>query len=141
MQFYPSCNALLVHDCRSALETVGLDPAVGYLHRERPGRHSLALDLMEELRPVFADRLALSLVNRQQLTKRDFQTEVSGAVRMREDARKTVLVAYQNRKKDEIQHPFLQEKTTIGLIPFVQANLMARHLRGDLDAYPPFLWR
>lgn len=133
--------SLLVHDCRSALETVGLDPAVGYLHRERPGRPSLALDLMEELRPVVADRLALSLINRRQLTKHDFQSEVSGAVRMRGDGRKTVLVAYQNRKKDEIQHPFLQEKTTIGLVPFVQANLMARHLRGDLDAYPPFLWR
>ncbi len=133
--------ALLVHDCRSALETVGLDPAVGYLHRERPGRPSLALDLMEELRPVLADRLALSLINRRQLAKRNFQTEVSGAVTMREDGRKTVLVAYQNRKKDEVLHPFLREKTTIGLIPFVQANLMTRHLRSDLDAYPPFLWR
>ncbi len=133
--------ALVVHDCRSALETVGLDPAVGYLHRERPGRPSLALDLMEELRPVVADRLALSLINRRQLSKRDFKSEVSGAVRMREDGRKKVLVAYQNRKKDEILHPFLQEKTTIGLIPFVQANLLARHMRGDLDAYPPFLWR
>ena len=133
--------ALLVHDCRSALESVGLDPAVGYLHRERPGRPSLALDLMEELRPVVADRLALSLINRRQLARKDFQSEVSGAVRMREDGRKAVLVAYQNRKKDEVLHPFLQEKTTIGLIPFVQANLLARHLRGDLDAYPPFLWR
>ena len=133
--------ALLVHDCRSALETVGLDPAVGYLHRERPGRPSLALDLMEELRPVVADRLALSLINRRQLTKHDFQSEVSGAVRMREDGRKAVLVAYQDRKKGEVLHPFLQERTTIGLVPFVQANLLARHLRGDLDAYPPFLWR
>ena len=133
--------ALLVHDCRSALETVGLDPAVGYLHRERPGRPSLALDLMEELRPVVADRLALSLINRRQLTKHDFQSEVSGAVRMREDGRKAVLVAYQNRKKGEVLHPFLQERTTFGLVPFVQANLIARHLRGDLDAYPPFLWR
>ncbi|MCY4212506.1 MAG: type I-C CRISPR-associated endonuclease Cas1c [Gammaproteobacteria bacterium] len=133
--------ALLVHDCRSALETVGLDPAVGYLHRERPGRPSLALDLMEELRPLVADRLAISLINRRQLKKQDFQSEVSGAVRMRETARKAVLVAYQNRKKDEILHPFLEERTTIGLVPFVQANLLARHLRGDLDAYPPFLWR
>ena len=133
--------ALLVHDCRSALESVGLDPAVGFLHRERPGRPSLALDLMEELRPVIADRLALSLINRRQLAKHDFQSEVSGAVRMREDGRKAVLVAYQNRKKDEILHPFLQERTTIGLVPFIQANLIARHLRGDLDAYPPFLWR
>ena len=132
---------LLVHDCRSALESVGLDPAVGFLHRERPGRPSLALDLMEELRPVLADRLALSLINRRQLAKHDFQTELSGAVTMREGGRKTVLVAYQNRKKDEVVHPFLQERTTIGLVPFVQANVMARHLRGDLDAYPPFLWR
>ena len=132
---------LLVHDCRSALETVGLDPAVGFLHRERPGRPSLALDLMEELRPVLADRLALSLINRRQLTARDFETAVSGAVTLRENARKTVLVAYQERKKDELVHPFLKEKTTLGLVPFVQANLMARHLRGDLDGYPPFLWR
>ena len=90
---------------------------------------------------MLADRLALSLINRRQVTKHDFQSEASGAVRMRKDGRKTVLVAYQNRKKDEILHPFLQEKTTIGLVPFVQANLLARHLRGDLDAYPPFLWR
>ncbi|MYN64938.1 MAG: type I-C CRISPR-associated endonuclease Cas1 [Acidobacteria bacterium] len=132
---------LLVHDCRSALETVGLDPAVGYLHRERPGRPSLALDLMEELRPVLADRIALSLINRRQLQGRDFETGVSGAVTMRDDARKTVLVAYQERKKDELGHPFLKEKTTLGLVPFIQATLLARHLRGDLDGYAPFLWR
>ena len=132
---------LLVHDCRSALETVGLDPAVGFLHRDRPGRPSLALDLMEELRPVLADRLALSLINRRQLSARDFNAAVSGAVTMREDARKTVLVAYQKRKKDEITHPFLKEKTTFGLVPFVQASLLARRLRSDLDGYPPFLWR
>ena len=133
--------SLLVHDYRSALETVGLDPAVGFLHRERPGRPSLALDLMEELRPVLADRLALSLINRRQLVAGDFEIAVTGAVTMREDGRKKILVAYQDRKKDELVHPFLQEKTTIGLVPFVQANLMARHLRGDLDGYPPFLWR
>lgn len=115
--------ALLVHDCRSALETVGLDPAVGFLHRARPGRASLALDLMEELLPVVADRLALSLINRRQLAPRDFQTAVSGAVSLRDEGRKTALVAYQTRKKDEIVHPFLQEKTTLGLVPFVQANL------------------
>ena len=132
---------LLVHDCRSALETVGLDPAVGFLHRDRPGRPSLALDLMEELRPVLADRLALSLINRRQLVARDFETAVSGAVKLREDARKAVLVAYQERKKDELVHPFIEEKTTLGLVPFLQANLMARHLRNDLDGYPPFLWR
>ena len=106
---------LLVHDCRSALEAVGLDPAVGFLHRDRPGRPSLALDLMEELRPVLADRLALSLINRRQLVARDFETSVSGAVTMRDDARKTVLVAYQERKKDELAHPFLKERTTLGL--------------------------
>lgn len=132
---------LLVHDCRSALETVGLDPAVGYLHRERPGRPSLALDLMEELRPVLADRLMLSLINRRQLRARDFEASVSGAVTIRDGARKSVLIAYQDRKKDEIIHPFLKEKTTLGLVPFVQASLLARHLRGELDAYPPFLWR
>ena len=132
---------LLVHDYRSALETVGLDPAVGYLHRERPGRPSLALDMMEELRPVLADRLALSLINRRQLRARDFDHSVSGAVRLSVDARKKVLVAYQNRKKGKLLHPFLKERTTLGLVPFVQATLLARHLRGDLDGYPPFVWR
>lgn len=132
---------LLVHDCRSALETVGLDPAVGYLHRERPGRPSLALDMMEELRPVVADRLALSLINRRQLQAKDFETAVSGAVQLRDDPRKKVLVAYQERKQEELLHPFLKEKTTLGLVPFVQATMLARHLRGDLDGYPPFLWR
>ena len=132
---------LLMHDCRSALESVGLDPAVGFLHRLRPGRPSLALDLMEELRPVIADRLALSLINRRQLSPSDFKTDVSGAVTLRDKARKTVLVAYQKRKQDELRHPFLHEQTTLGLVPFVQATLLARHLRGDLDGYPPFLWR
>ena len=132
---------LLVHDCRSALETVGLDPAVGFLHRERPGRPSLALDLMEELRPVLADRIALSLINRRQLSLRDFNTALSGAVMLGEAGRKTTLLAYQQRKRDEMIHPFLKEKTTLGLVPFVQATLMARRLRGDLDGYPPFLWR
>ena len=114
---------------------------MGFLHRERPGRPSLALDLMEELRPVLADRLALSLINRRQLAARDFKTSVSGAVTLREEARKAVLVAYQERKRDKLTHPFLKEKTTFGLVPFVQAALMARRLRGDLDGYPPFLWR
>ena len=132
---------LLVHDCRSSIECVGLDSAVGFLHRARSGRPSLALDLMEELRPVLADRLALSLVNRGQLSGSDFETGISGAVTMREDARKTVLVAYQRRKQDELVHPFLKDKTSFGLVPYIQATLMARHLRGDLDGYPPFLWR
>lgn len=132
---------LLTHDCRSALETSGLDPAVGFLHRERPGRPSLALDLMEELRPVLADRVALSLVNRRQLGVRDFSSALSGAVSLTDDARKAVLTAYQERKRTELTHPFLKEKTTLGLSPFVQAALLARRLRGDLDGYPPFVWR
>jgi len=133
--------SLLVHDCRSALETVGLDPAVGFLHQDRPGRASLALDLMEELRPVIADRVCLSLINRRQVSPDDFSTAVSGAVSMRENARKTLLVTYQKRKKREIVHPFLGEKTTLGLVPFVQARLLARRVRGELDGYPPFIWR
>lgn len=132
---------LLVHDCRSALETVGLDPAVGFLHCERPGRPSLALDLMEELRPVLADRLALSLINRRQVSPDDFEESASGAVSFREAVRKNVLTAYQERKRAEIMHPFIKEKTTLGLIPFIQATLMARLLRGELDGYPPFIWR
>ena len=133
--------ALLANDCRSALETTGLDPAVGFLHRERPGRPSLALDLMEELRPVLADRVALSLVNRRQLGATDFDTAVSGAVSLSDDARKVVLTAYQDRKRTELTHPFLKEKTTLGVTPFIQATLLARRLRGDLDGYPPFVWR
>ena len=132
---------LLTHDCRSALETVGLDPAVGFLHRDRPGRPSLALDLAEELRPLLGERLALSMLNRKQLTERDFRRFDTGAVLLADDARKRVLVAYQERKREQIQHPFIEEKIEIGLIPFVQAQLLARHLRGDLDGYPPFLWK
>ncbi|WP_237155134.1 type I-C CRISPR-associated endonuclease Cas1c [Oryzibacter oryziterrae] len=133
--------ALLTHDCRAAAEAVGLDPAVGFLHRDRPGRPSLALDLMEELRPVLADRLALSLVNRRQLRAGDFVTEDSGAVRLTDEARKTVLAAWQDRKKDERQHPFLDEKAPLGLVPYLQAQMLARHLRGDIDAYPPWFWK
>ncbi len=132
---------LLVHDCRSALETVGLDPAAGFLHRDRPGRPGLALDLMEELRSVIADRLVLSLINRKQISAKDFTTAISGAVSLRDDPRKAILVAYQARKKDELTHPFLKEKMMLGIVPFVQATLMARRLRGDLDGYPPFLWK
>ena len=132
---------LLAHDVTSALETVGLDPAVGYLHRDRPGRPGLALDLMEEFRPYLADRLALSLVNRQQIKGKGFRKTETGAVLMDDDTRKEVLVAYQERKQEEIQHPFLGEKVAIGLLPHVQALLMARYLRGDLDGYPPFLWK
>jgi CRISPR-associated protein Cas1 len=132
---------LLTHDCRSALETVGLDPAVGFLHRDRPGRPSMALDLAEEFRPLLGERLALSLINRRQLSERDFQIFDNGTVQLKDDARKTVLVAYQERKRESLQHPFLDEKVDIGLLPFVQAQLLARHLRGDLDGYPPFLWK
>ncbi|PNU21018.1 subtype I-C CRISPR-associated endonuclease Cas1 [Geothermobacter hydrogeniphilus] len=132
---------LLYHDTRSALETVGLDPAVGYLHRDRPGRLSLALDLMEEFRPVLADRLALSLINLGQVKKKGFQIKESGAVLMDDETRKLVLTEYQKRKQAEIEHPFIKEKVPIGMLVFVQAQLLARYLRGDLDAYPPFLWR
>lgn len=132
---------LVRHDVASALEGVGLDPAVGFLHRDRPGRPSLALDLMEELRPWLADRLALSLVNRRQVGRDSFEIQETGGVWLSEDDRKTVLVAYQKRKEDEIVHPFLEDKTTVGLLPHLQALLLARHLRGDLDAYPPMLWR
>jgi len=132
---------LLVHDVTAALEGVGLDPAVGFLHRDRPGRPSLALDLMEELRPMLADRLVLSLINRRQLQPRDFIIRENGAVQLTDDARKEVLVAWQKRKQEEILHPFINEKIAIGLIPHVQALLLARHLRGDLDTYPPFIWK
>lgn len=133
--------AMLGHDCRSALESVGLDPQVGLLHADRPGRASLALDLMEELRPVLADRLTLSLINRRQLGSDDFLVEEGGAVTLRDDTRKAVLTAWQERKKKELRHPFLGEAVTLGLVPHIQAQLLARHLRGDLDAYPPFVWK
>jgi CRISPR-associated protein Cas1 len=133
--------AMLGHDCRSALEAHGLDPQVGLLHADRPGRASLALDLMEELRPVLADRLALSLVNRRQLTAGDFVVEEAGGVRLTDEARKQVLVAWQERKRDELRHPFLGETAPLGLVAHLQAQLLARHLRGDLDGYPAFIWK
>ena len=132
---------LLTHMVRSALATVGLDPYVGYLHTERPGRVSLALDLMEELRPVLADRFVLSLINRKMLNGKDFKIKENGAVLMTEDARKMILTEWQNRKKEQITHPYLKEKVEWGLVPYVQAMLLARYLRGDLDGYPPFLWK
>jgi CRISP-associated protein Cas1 len=131
---------LLTNECVSALEAVGLDPFVGFLHTERPGRPSLALDLMEELRPVIADRLALSLVNRRQISGKGFTRKESGGILMDDETRKTVLTAWQERKQEEIMHPYLKERVPFGLIPHVQALLLARHLRGDLDAYPPFFW-
>ncbi|MBM4028465.1 MAG: type I-C CRISPR-associated endonuclease Cas1 [Planctomycetes bacterium] len=132
---------LLVHDVQSALEGVGLDPAVGFLHRDRPGRPGLALDLMEELRAYLVDRLALSLVNRQQVKPEGFTKTESGAVTMDDETRKAVLVAWQKRKQEEITHLFLQEKIPLGLLAHVQAQILARHLRGELEGYPPFLWR
>lgn len=132
---------LLMHDVRSALETVGLDPAVGFLHRDRPGRPGLALDMMEEFRPYIADRLTLSLINLQQVQDKGFKKTDSGAVIMEDDTRKKVLVAYQERKQEEITHPFLGEKMMIGMLFHIQALLMARYLRGDLDGYPPFVWK
>jgi CRISPR-associated protein Cas1 len=132
---------LLTHDVAAALEGVGLDPAAGFLHRDRPGRPSLALDLVEELRPVIADRLALSLINRRQIGADGFHTTESGAVEMDAATRKEVLVAYQKRKQEEIVHPFLKERVPFGILPHAQAMLLARHLRGDLEGYPSFLWR
>jgi CRISP-associated protein Cas1 len=132
---------LLAHDVSAALEGVGLDPAVGFLHRDRPGRPGLALDLMEEFRPFLADRLSLSLVNRRQINARGFRRTESGAVHMSDETRKEVIVAWQKRKQEEIRHPFIEENAPIGLLPHLQAMLLARHLRGDIDGYPPFLWR
>jgi CRISPR-associated protein Cas1 len=132
---------LVLHDVRSALESVGLDPAVGFLHRDRPGRPGLALDMMEEFRPFLADRLTLSLINLNQVQTKGFKKMESGAVLMDDETRKAVLVAYQKRKQDEIMHPFLEEKVPIGLLFHMQALLLARCLRGDLDGYPTFIWK
>ncbi len=132
---------LLTHDVRSALESVGLDSCVGYLHRDRPGRPGLALDLMEEFRPFLADRLVLSLINREQVQKKGFVKSESGSVLMDDETRKAVLVAYQKRKQEEIEHPFLKENAPIGLLFYLQALLFARFLRGDMDGYPVFIWK
>ena len=131
---------LLTHDCISALETVGLDPAAGYLHTLRPGRASFALDLIEELRAPLCDRFVISLLHKGQLSKKDFNIE-GDAVWLSEKGRRTVLTAWRERKREEITHPFFKEKISIGLIPYTQAMLFARVLRGDLDLYPPFVWR
>jgi CRISPR-associated protein Cas1 len=132
---------VLCHDCRSALESVGLDPQVGFLHRDRPGRPSLALDLMEEFRAFICDRMVLSLINLGMVKADGFEKSGSGAVLMNEDTRKVVLVAYQERKRDIVDHPFLKEKMPVGLLFHVQAALLSRCLRGDLDGYPPFLMK
>jgi len=133
--------ALLMNDCVAALEGVGLDPQMGFLHALRPGRAALALDLMEELRSVFADRLALTLINRKQVAANQFHARPGGAVHLEDAARKEVIVAYQKRKQEEITHPVLNQKMPLGLVPHVQARLLARVLRGDLEAYPPLLYR
>ena len=132
---------ILAHDCVGALEAIGLDPQVGFLHKDRPGRPSMALDLMEEFRPFFADRLVLSLVNLRQVQGKGFVKTESGAVEMTEDTRKAVLVAYQKRKQEEVLHPFINETAPLGLLFHLQALLLARYLRGDMDGYPPFIWK
>lgn len=132
---------LLTADCVAAAESVGLDPQVGFLHALRPGRPALALDLVEEFRPIIADRLALTLVNRRQLKATDFIERPGGSVLLTDDGRKTVLVAYQKRKQEDVPHRVLDRKLSLGLVPHVQARLLARHLRGDLSHYPPYLGR
>jgi len=133
--------SLLANDCASALESVGLDAYVGFMHRDRPGRTSLALDLMEELRPCIAERFVLTLVNNRVLSKKDFERQASGAVYMTDNARRSFLRSWQDKKQEKLTHPFLGEKLQWGLIPYVQALLLARFIRGDMDAYPPFLWK
>lgn len=132
---------LLGNDCASALEAVGLDAYVGFLHRDRPGRNSMAQDLLEELRPCMADRFVLTLINNRVVSASDFEKQENGAVLMKDDARKKLIQQWQARKKEQILHPYLKEKIPWGLVPYVQALLLARYLRNDLDAYPPFLWK
>lgn len=132
---------LLTNMVTSALETVGLDPYVGCLHTERPGRVSLALDLVEELRPVLADRFVVSLINKRMVTGKGFKAKENGAVLMDDETRKILLTEWQNKKKETLMHPFLNEKVEWGIVPYVQAMLLARYLRGDLDGYPPFFWK
>lgn len=132
---------LLAHDTASALEAVGLDAYVGFLHRDRPGRASLALDLMEELRGIVADKFVLSMINKKLVRKEDFVKKENGAVIMTDEARKKFLTAWQSKKQESLTHPYLGEKITWGLVPHAQALLLARHLRNDLDEYPPFLWK
>ncbi|HBM74609.1 MAG TPA: subtype I-C CRISPR-associated endonuclease Cas1 [Clostridiaceae bacterium] len=132
---------LLANDVAAALETVGLDAYVGFLHRDRPGRVSLALDMMEELRPVYADRFVISLINKREINACGFSQKEDGAVSMDDDTRKTILKAWQTKKQETITHPFLQQKLEWGLVPYTQAMLLARFIRGDLDEYPPFMWK
>lgn len=132
---------LLAHDVGAALETIGLDPYVGFFHTDRPGRISLALDMMEELRPIFADRFVISLINKKVVNNSGFEKQENGAVIMKDETRKEILRNWQERKQDKIKHPFLEETIEWGLVPYVQAMLMARFIRGDIDGYPPFLWK
>ncbi len=132
---------LLANMCASAAETVGLDPYVGFLHRDRSGRASFALDIMEELRSVFADRFVINIINKRVISPNDLTKKENGAVYLNEDGKKKFFTAFQNRKKDMITHPFLGEKIEWGMVPYVQALLFSRYLRGDLDQYPPFLWK
>ena len=143
-----ACNALLsfvymllTNMCANALEAIGLDSYVGFIHRDHPGRTSLALDLMEELRPCMADRFVLTLINNRMVSTDDFSCSESGAVMLSDHARKTVLRAWQEKKQESIRHPFLKENIAWGLVPFVQAQLLSRFIRSDLEAYPPFLWK
>ncbi len=129
--------ALLLHDCVSALAAAGLDPSVGFLHTDRPGRPSLALDLMEEFRPLAADRLVLALINRKEVQPAGFKKREGGAVEMDQATRKAVVSAYQQRKQEEVTHPLLEQKARMGLLPYLQAKLLARHIRGDIPDYPP----
>lgn len=142
------CNALLsfaysllANDCAAALESVGLDSYVGFLHTDRPGRRSLAADLMEELRPCLADRFVLSAINLGKFSDKDFDRQENGAVYLSDSGRKAFLQSWQEKKRDEIRHPYLDEKISWGLVPYVQALLLARYLRGDTEDYPPFLWK
>ena len=133
--------SMLARECASALTAVGLDPYVGFMHRPRPGRKSLALDLMEELRAVYADRLVISCINQKIITAKHLQKQENGAVLLTDDGRKAFLTAWQTKKNEEITHPFWKEKLPWGLVPYVQALLLARALRGDLEVYPPFFWK
>lgn len=132
---------ILKNDCASALEGVGLDSYVGFMHRDRPGRESLALDLMEEFRSVMVDRFILTLINQRQILPKHFTVKESGAVLLNEEGRKVFFSQWQARKREELTHPYLKEKISWGLVPYVQALLLARYLRGDLDGYPVFLWK
>jgi CRISPR-associated protein Cas1 len=131
--------SMVMNDCRSALESVGLDPQLGFLHAVRPGRAALALDLMEEFRAILADRLVLTLINRGQVSEKDFLDRPGGAVHLQDDARKTVVVAYQERKQEEVTHPLMETKAPIGLLPHLQARFLARTIRGEMEGYLPFL--